>query len=104
MTPHLSIGLRFSWMTAGRGIAHSERTKPKLRSVGSKLFGTQSWVALSASDEEAEADFVHYGAEETATFPAQAYHSDWKAARLSRSRCPFMNPAALSEQNPGARR
>ena len=51
-----------NWMTAGRGIAHSERTAPELRSVGSKLFGIQSWVALSAPDEEAEPDFVHYDA------------------------------------------
>src|SRR6185437_13060886 len=47
-----------NWMTAGRGIAHSERTAPELRSVGSQLFGIQSWVALSARDEEAEPDFV----------------------------------------------
>jgi redox-sensitive bicupin YhaK (pirin superfamily) len=40
-------------MTAGRGIAHSERTPPELRSLGTKLFGIQSWVALSAKDEEA---------------------------------------------------
>jgi redox-sensitive bicupin YhaK (pirin superfamily) len=53
-----------NWMTAGRGIAHSERTPPELRSVGSKLFGIQSWVALSATDEEAEPDFVHYDANE----------------------------------------
>ena len=51
-----------NWMTAGRGIAHSERTSPELRSVGTKLFGIQSWVALSAADEETEPDFVHYGA------------------------------------------
>ena len=49
-------------MTAGRGIAHSERTPPELRSVGTKLFGIQSWVALSAADEETEASFLHYGA------------------------------------------
>jgi redox-sensitive bicupin YhaK (pirin superfamily) len=53
-----------NWMTAGRGIAHSERTAPELRSAGSRLFGIQSWVALSASDEETRPDFVHYGAEE----------------------------------------
>ena len=53
-----------NWMTAGRGIAHSERTAPELRSVGTKLFGIQSWVALSASDEETRPCFVHYGAEE----------------------------------------
>jgi redox-sensitive bicupin YhaK (pirin superfamily) len=51
-----------NWMTAGRGIAHSERTPPELRSIGTKLFGIQSWVALSAKDEEAEPNFFHYGA------------------------------------------
>jgi redox-sensitive bicupin YhaK (pirin superfamily) len=51
-----------NWMTAGRGIAHSERTPPELRSVGTKLFGIQSWVALSAADEETEPGFLHYGA------------------------------------------
>src|ERR1700693_386144 len=51
-----------NWMTAGRGIAHSERTPPERRTVGFKLFGIQSWVALSARDEEAEPDFVHYEA------------------------------------------
>jgi redox-sensitive bicupin YhaK (pirin superfamily) len=49
-------------MTAGRGIAHSERTPPELRSIRSKLFGIQSWVALSANDEETNPDFVHHGA------------------------------------------
>src|SRR5215212_8968892 len=42
-----------NWMTAGRGIAHSERTPPELRTGGSRLFGIQSWVALSRKDEEA---------------------------------------------------
>jgi redox-sensitive bicupin YhaK (pirin superfamily) len=53
-----------NWMTAGRGIAHSERTPPELRTSGSQLFGIQSWVALSAKDEEIVPDFVHYGADE----------------------------------------
>jgi redox-sensitive bicupin YhaK (pirin superfamily) len=51
-----------NWMTAGRGIVHSERTPQQLRTVGSKLFGIQSWVALSARDEETTPDFVHYDA------------------------------------------
>src|ERR671920_2438698 len=53
-----------NWMTAGRGIAHSERTPPEIRTTGSKLFGIQSWVALSAKDEETTPGFVHYEAGE----------------------------------------
>jgi redox-sensitive bicupin YhaK (pirin superfamily) len=52
-----------NWMTAGRGIVHSERTAPELRATGSKLFGIQSWVALAAEDEENTPDFVHYSAD-----------------------------------------
>jgi redox-sensitive bicupin YhaK (pirin superfamily) len=51
-----------NWMTAGRGIVHSERTGQQLRAKGSKLFGIQSWVALSSKDEETAPDFVHYEA------------------------------------------
>jgi redox-sensitive bicupin YhaK (pirin superfamily) len=51
-----------NWMTAGRGIVHSERTPPQLRPTGSQLFGIQSWVALSAKDEETTPEFVHYDA------------------------------------------
>ena len=35
-----------NWMSAGRGIVHSERSGAEARSVGAKLFGIQSWVAL----------------------------------------------------------
>jgi redox-sensitive bicupin YhaK (pirin superfamily) len=51
-----------NWMTAGRGVAHSERTPPELRSLGSKLFGIQSWGLLASKDEEMEPSFVHYRA------------------------------------------
>ncbi len=51
-----------NWMTAGRGITHSERTASSLRQTGSKLFGIQSWVALSAADEETAPAFEHYDA------------------------------------------
>jgi redox-sensitive bicupin YhaK (pirin superfamily) len=48
-----------NWMTAGRGIVHSERTPPGLRASGSRIFGLQTWVALPRSHEEAEPGFVH---------------------------------------------
>jgi len=53
-----------NWMIAGRGIAHSERTAPEIRTQGpSRLFGMQTWVALPAEHEEVAPDFVHHGAE-----------------------------------------
>jgi redox-sensitive bicupin YhaK (pirin superfamily) len=49
-----------NWMTAGRGIAHSERTGPELRKTGSRLHGVQLWAALPKAHEETEPDFRHY--------------------------------------------
>jgi redox-sensitive bicupin YhaK (pirin superfamily) len=49
-----------NWMTAGRGIAHSERTGAELRQQGSRLFGIQSWAALPKDAEETRPSFVHY--------------------------------------------
>jgi redox-sensitive bicupin YhaK (pirin superfamily) len=53
-----------NWMTAGRGIAHSERTPPEIRQTGSELFGIQTWVAFPTRDEETEPAFAHHGAGE----------------------------------------
>jgi redox-sensitive bicupin YhaK (pirin superfamily) len=50
-----------NWMTAGRGIAHSERTAPETRRTESRLFGIQTWVALPKEREEAEPAFAHHG-------------------------------------------
>ena len=51
-----------NWMTAGRGIVHSERTPPEERAAGHKLFGIQAWVALPIAHEETQPSFVHHGA------------------------------------------
>jgi redox-sensitive bicupin YhaK (pirin superfamily) len=53
-----------NWMTAGRGIVHSERTASEVKAHGAKLFGLQSWVALPRAHEETEPAFAHYGAAE----------------------------------------
>jgi redox-sensitive bicupin YhaK (pirin superfamily) len=50
-----------NWMTAGRGIAHSERTGDAVRAAGHRLHGIQSWVGLPAADEEAPPAFQHFG-------------------------------------------
>src|SRR5690348_18278405 len=41
-----------NWMTAGRGIAHSERTPPEPRVGRAPLHGTQTWAALPLAAEE----------------------------------------------------
>jgi len=51
-----------NWMTAGSGIAHSERTAPELRTQGFNLFGIQAWVALPSNAEETAPAFVHHPA------------------------------------------
>ena len=49
-----------NWMTAGRGIVHSERTPEATRMAPSRLFGIQAWVALPRAQEEIEPSFVHH--------------------------------------------
>lgn len=51
-----------NWMTAGRGIAHSERTPTTLRESEHPLHGMQTWVALPRHDEETAPSFHHHPA------------------------------------------
>jgi redox-sensitive bicupin YhaK (pirin superfamily) len=51
-----------NWMTAGRGIVHSERTGPDVRAAGHRLHGIQSWVGLPLADEETAPEFQHIAA------------------------------------------
>ncbi|HEU5096204.1 MAG TPA: pirin family protein [Reyranella sp.] len=48
-----------NWMTAGSGIAHSERTEPELRRQGFRMHGVQTWVALPKEHEETAPSFEH---------------------------------------------
>ncbi|MGZ8363547.1 MAG: pirin family protein [Caulobacteraceae bacterium] len=57
-----------NWMTAGRGIVHSERTDPSIRSTGGLMHGMQAWVALPLEAEETEPGFDHYGVEDLVTY------------------------------------
>jgi redox-sensitive bicupin YhaK (pirin superfamily) len=51
-----------NWMSAGRGITHSERTPKAARTLGEHVHGIQSWVALPDGQEDGEPTFVHYPA------------------------------------------
>lgn len=48
-----------NWMTAGRGIVHSERSDPADRAAGMKLHGLQTWVALPRALEDTAPAFTH---------------------------------------------
>ena len=53
-----------NWMTAGRGIVHSERTPAALLESGSSLHGIQTWLALPLEAEEIAPAFDHYPREQ----------------------------------------
>ena len=48
-----------NWMTAGRGIVHSERTAPDHRLAGEPLHGLQFWVGMPSDKEEIDPSFAH---------------------------------------------
>jgi redox-sensitive bicupin YhaK (pirin superfamily) len=60
-----------NWMTAGRGIVHSERTATELRANGAALYGIQAWIALPKGDEDTTPGFTHLGSEALPTIEAE---------------------------------
>ncbi len=52
-----------NWMTAGRGIVHSERTPTNARNGESILHAIQTWIALPDEYEEVSPSFKHYAAD-----------------------------------------
>jgi len=65
-----------NWMTAGRGITHSERFET-LRAQGGKMHGIQAWVALPQELEETDPAFANHGPDDLPT-----YEGDGMWARL----------------------
>ena len=57
-----------NWMTAGSGIAHSERFEDPSTLAGGTLEMMQTWVALPEKDEEATPSFTNYAAGELPVF------------------------------------
>lgn len=48
-----------NWMTAGRGIVHSERTPDAQRAAGHRIEGLQTWLAMPEADAESAPSFQH---------------------------------------------
>ncbi len=57
-----------NWMTAGKGIAHSERFEDPAALAGGQLEMIQTWVALPEKDEESEPSFINYSADQLPVF------------------------------------
>jgi redox-sensitive bicupin YhaK (pirin superfamily) len=57
-----------NWMTAGSGIAHSERFEDPAALAGGTLEMIQTWVALPEKDEEASPSFDNYKPEQLPVF------------------------------------
>jgi redox-sensitive bicupin YhaK (pirin superfamily) len=60
-----------NWMTAGKGIVHSERTPEGLRKSDKVLHGLQIWVALPKELEHMEPSFTHVGEDELPVWQRQ---------------------------------
>ena len=71
-----------NWMTAGRGITHSERFE-RLREEGGPMDGLQAWVALPAEREETDPGFWHYPADALPEFRDGAGTGRLIAGRLA---------------------
>ncbi len=71
-----------NWMTAGRGITHSERFE-RLRSEGGPFDGLQLWVALPDEREEIDPGFWHYPSEVLPAFDGDGIAGRMIAGRLA---------------------
>ncbi|MDR6968096.1 redox-sensitive bicupin YhaK (pirin superfamily) [Flavobacterium arsenatis] len=63
-----------NWMTAGKGVVHTERTPDYLRDKAKTLHGLQIWVALPKEEEECEPSFTHVNAEDLPMWEENGVH------------------------------
>lgn len=77
-----------NWMTAGKGIVHSERTPDHLRHSEKLLHGLQIWVALPAHLEEMDPEFFHVSAESLPEWEDSGIHYKLIAGELSHHKSP----------------
>jgi redox-sensitive bicupin YhaK (pirin superfamily) len=97
-----------NWMTAGKGIVHSERSRADWKAqLNRKMFGIQSWVALPEAAEEAEPDFLHHHARSLPVIEAEGKHVRIIAGSLFGQTSPVRTFSEMfyadAELGPGAR-
>lgn len=88
-----------NWMTAGKGIAHSERTPEYLRGSDKMLHGLQIWVALPKHLEQMDPEFFHADANELPTWKNEGIHYKLIAGKAfgHQSPIPVYSPLYLIE-------
>ncbi|WP_430613122.1 pirin family protein [Flavobacterium sp. JP2137] len=88
-----------NWMTAGKGITHSERTPVYLRQSEKRLHGLQIWVALPKELEQMDPSFAHIGAEQLPSWTSEGVDYKLIAGSLmgKKSAVPVYSPLYLLE-------
>lgn len=88
-----------NWMTAGKGIVHSERTPDHLRGKPKRMHGLQIWVALPKDLEEMEPAFHHSNEADLPTWEQEGAHLKLIAGKVlgRRSPVPVFSPLYLLE-------
>jgi redox-sensitive bicupin YhaK (pirin superfamily) len=88
-----------NWMTAGKGIAHSERTPEYLRHSDKMLHGLQIWVALPKHLEQMDPEFFHAEADQLPTWDNRGVRYKLIAGKVfgHQSPIPVYSPLYLLE-------
>jgi redox-sensitive bicupin YhaK (pirin superfamily) len=88
-----------NWMTAGKGIAHSERTPEYLRHSEKNMHGLQIWVALPKHLEDMNPEFSHIGKEEIPEWTEKGVHYKLVAGEVfgRKSPVPVYSPLFMVE-------
>jgi len=77
-----------NWMTAGRGIVHSERTPEEHRGQPNGLHGLQIWLGLPDGCEEVAPEFFHYPAQDLPRVTLEGIDFDLIAGRALSAESP----------------
>lgn len=88
-----------NWMTAGRGVVHSERTPDYLRNLTKRMHGLQIWVALPKHLEDIEPSFKHIEADDLPKWEESSVHFKLIAGNFKEfvSPVPVYSPSYLIE-------
>ncbi|MFN3528842.1 MAG: pirin family protein [Bacteroidia bacterium] len=88
-----------NWMTAGKGIVHSERTPDHLRGQAMRMHGLQIWVALPAALEDMQPAFSHIPAEDIPAWEEGGLSFRLVAGKLAgyESKVPVHSPLYMLE-------